>query len=121
MIVVALVAASLDVVATVCLVRTTQLTRFQKVAQGLIVWLVPVIGALVALHLLVESDPDVVRRRWLANDKINAYLLQVLRLEARTADREAAQEVEQFAVDAFSGHTSHSDQGGAGGTLDGGH
>jgi len=118
---IALVAASLDVVATVCLVRTVQLTRFQKAAQGAIVWLVPIVAALVVLHLLVESDPDVVRQRWIPNDTINAYLLQVLGLEARAFDRAAVQEIENFAIDALSGHTSNSEQGTADGTLDAGH
>jgi len=118
MIAIALVAASLDVVATACLVRTAQLTRFQKVSQGVIVWLVPIIGALVVLHLLVEGDPDVVRQRWIPNDTINAYLLQVLGLEARALERVAGQEIEQFAVDAVTGHSSYSDTGG---TIDAGH
>ena len=43
----------------------------------MIVWLVPIVGALVVLHLLVESDPDLVRQRWIPNDTINTYVLQV--------------------------------------------
>ena len=41
----ALGSGSFDVVATVSLVRTNQLTRFQKIAEALIVWSVPFIGA----------------------------------------------------------------------------
>lgn len=121
MITIALLVASLDLVATGCLVRTTQLTRFQKVAQGVIVWLAPIIGALVVLRLLVESDPDVVRQRWIPNDTINACLLEVLGLEARAFDRLAAQEIENVALDTFTAHTGHSDHGAAGDTLDAGH
>ena len=121
MVAIALVAASLDVVATACLVRTEQLSRFQKVAQAVIVWLVPIVGALVVLHLLVESDPDLVRQRWIPNDTINTYVLQVLGLEARAFDRLVEQEIRDLAIDAFASHATHSDQGAAGGTLDAGH
>jgi hypothetical protein len=118
MLVIALVATGLNVVASICLVRTEQLTRFQKIAQGVVVWLVPIVGALVVLHLLVESDPNMVRHRWIPNDTINAQLLQVLGLEARVIDRVAAQEIENFAVDIFTGHASGSDSGS---TPDAGH
>jgi hypothetical protein len=71
--------------------------------------------------LLVESDPDVVRQRWIPNDTINGYLLQALGLEARAFDRVATQEIEDFAMDTFTGHPSHSHHGAGGDTLDAGH
>lgn len=117
-IVVLLVIAGLDVVATICLLRTEQLSRFQKLAQGAFVWLLPVIGALLVLRLLAESDPDLVRQRWIPNNTVNSYVLQALGVEARVVDRAVGQEIEQFATDALTGHSGYSDSGGG---IDAGH
>jgi len=42
---VALIVVAANLMATVALFRTSGLTRFQKVAQGVIVWMLPFIGA----------------------------------------------------------------------------
>ncbi len=105
----------LNVVATASLVRTTQLTAIQKIIQSAVVWLIPLLGARLVLHLLDESDPDVVRHRWIPNDTINAYVFQALNIEAQAIDRAVEQEIEQTIYDSASEHVSHSADGHSGG------
>lgn len=47
-----------NVVATICAIRTDCLERNQKIFQLLIIWLLPVIGALFVIHLITGSDPE---------------------------------------------------------------
>lgn len=47
---VSLVAVSADIWVLTVLVRTSQLTRFQKTAQGVFVLLAPIVGPWVVLH-----------------------------------------------------------------------
>jgi hypothetical protein len=78
----ALVIVSFDVVATVSLVRTNQLTCFQKIAQAVIVCSVPFIGAWLVLHLIAQSDRTVIPRL-VPNDSINEYVFQLLGIESK--------------------------------------
>jgi hypothetical protein len=47
---VALIVIMANAMATVALIRTSGLTRFQKIAQGVIVWMLPIVGAFLVLH-----------------------------------------------------------------------
>ncbi|MEJ2440504.1 MAG: hypothetical protein P8Z72_12700 [Gammaproteobacteria bacterium] len=47
----------LNVAATIWLVRTDDLNHFQKLGQGMTVWLLPYLGARLVLSLLRETDP----------------------------------------------------------------
>jgi len=48
-------------IATISLFKSNELDRFQKMAQLLIVWILPILGAKLILNLIAESDPDAVR------------------------------------------------------------
>jgi len=111
----ALAALGLNVMATRSLFRTTELGLGQKIAQGVIVWLLPFGGALMVLRILAEGDPAAVPQRWLSNETVNEYVLQALRIEAQTAEQAAEHQMEQAIVESVSGHESHS------GGHDGGH
>ena len=79
----------MNTIATVCISRTRQLTLGQKIGQLVFVWCLPFVGAMLATHLLAESDPTTVYRRWFPSDTINAYVLQVLTFQARETLRAA--------------------------------
>jgi hypothetical protein len=73
----------LNLAATVWLFKTENLNHFQKWSQGVIVWLLPYIGARFVLSLLRETDPASLPRSmlgyrafgWLetANTRIDAW------------------------------------------------
>jgi hypothetical protein len=109
----ALVIVLPDLMATVSLIRTSQLTRFQKIAQGVIVWCVPFIGAWLVLHLIGQSDREVIPR-WMPN-AINEYVFQALGIEGKIATRAVEHEIEQTIGDLFTGHADHSGGGDSGG------
>jgi hypothetical protein len=98
----------MDIIATVSVLRTRQLSRLQKVGQVAFVWCVPFVGAMLVTHLLAESDPDTVIRRWIPNDTINAYVLQLLTVEARVSLDATRAAAEGAFLDAFSPHSDHS-------------
>jgi len=54
-------AVFLDVVATWMVRRSVALTRFQKGAQMVLVWMLPIVGAIVIISML--TDPEDRRRR----------------------------------------------------------
>jgi hypothetical protein len=110
----ALVIIASNLMATVSLIRTSQLTRFQKIAQGVIVWCVPFIGAWLVLHLIGQSDRDVIPR-WIPNDSINEYVFQLLGIEGKIATHAVEHELEQTVGDFFTGHSDHSGGGESGG------
>ena len=57
---VAFVVVAANLMATVALIRTAELTQFQKVAQGIIVWVLPFVGAFLVLHLIGQSDREAI-------------------------------------------------------------
>jgi hypothetical protein len=114
------VVVSFDVVATISLIRTNQLTRFQKIAQTVIVWSVPFIGAWLVLHLIAQSDRIVIPR-WIPNESINEYVFQTLGIQSKMSLSAAENQIEQAFVDSISGHSSHSDGGGHSGGGEGFH
>ena len=50
------IALAYAVSGTVSILRTTQLTRSQKYAQTFFVWVLPVLGPLLVMHLLADRD-----------------------------------------------------------------
>lgn len=89
----------LAVVATIALHRTEDLDRAQKIGQGIIVWLVPIIGALFVLHLLQNHDQDAIPEKWVPNDTINHYVRDLLGFEARATNRFAKGTIEHEVVE----------------------
>jgi hypothetical protein len=116
--VVALAVLLSDLLATVSLIRTDQLNRFQKIAQVIIVWLVPFVGAWLVLHLIGQSDRKAILE-WVPNTAISEYIFQMLGVEGRVATGAAESEIEQVIMDSLPGHGGHS--GGAESGDDGGH
>ena len=94
---IALLAA--NVLATICVGRTAALGRSQKLAQLAFIWGLPFVGAMLVMRLLSESDPDVVYRQWIPNETINAYVLQLLTVEARISLHAAQSAIEHSIVD----------------------
>ena len=116
---VGLVVLLLNLMATVSLIRTSALTRFQKIAQAIIVWLLPFIGAWLVLHLIGQSDQAAIPQ-WIPDPAINRYVFELLGIEGKVAERAAEHVVEQTIIHSISDHMSHHGGGGEAG-ADGGH
>ena len=116
---VVLIVVVLNLMATVALIRASGLTRFQKVAQAVIVWTLPFVGAFLVLHLIGQSDRAVIPQ-WIPNPAINEYVFQLLGIEGKIEMRAAEHVVEQAIIDSISEHMSHSSGGESAGS-DGGH
>jgi hypothetical protein len=118
-VVVGLIVVVANLMATVALIRTSGLTRFQKVAQGVIVWMLPLVGAFLVLHLIGQSDRAAIPQ-WTPDPAINRYVFELLGIEGKVAERAAEHVVEQAIIDSISEHISHSGGGDSSG-ADGGH
>lgn len=81
------VAVAYSVAATVAVVRTQFLDPTQKAAQGIVVWLFPVVGPMFVMHFISESDQDAVPWRCTSNDTVNFYVWQLLTLQGQAAVR----------------------------------
>ena len=116
---VALIVFAANLMATVALVRTSGLTQFQKVAQGVIVWVLPFVGAFLVLHLIGQSDRAAIPE-WIPDPAINRYVFELLGIEGKVAERAAEHVVEQTIIHSISEHMSHSSSGDSTGS-EGGH
>jgi len=117
----------LDVIATVALIRATELRRWQKVIQAIFVWTVPVLGANLVVRFLAESEPSAVSVRWIPNETINAVVLGALGVTVKRLAQVSEAVLEQEVIGLVSHHFSsgeavashdsvgHSDGGGHGG------
>jgi hypothetical protein len=101
----------LDVWATRVVVRQIDLPGLQRRAQVIFVWLVPIIGALIALEIHRRAKSYQPRAR-LAADEINPVVNEALRLLADAATRAFARVIEQEAVD-FAEHAGHAHSDGS--------
>ena len=115
----ALLLLMMNIIATVSVARTRQLSLRQKISQVAFVWFVPFVGAMLVTHLLAESDPSVVYRHWIPNATINAYVLQALTFQARESLRGMRIASEDSLIDAFSSDSDHSGSDHSGGGGDG--
>lgn len=61
LIVLAIYIIYINIVATISLLKSQLLNRFQTVGQAIFVWFFPFIGSKVVLHMLSEAEPDSVR------------------------------------------------------------
>ena len=119
-IVIGVVAAFLAAAVLATLIRTSSLTRFQKVAQGVIVWMLPFIGAFPVLHLIGQTDRAAIPE-WIPDTAINRYVFELLGIEGKVAERAAEHVVETAIINSISEHMSHHSGGGETGGADGGH
>ena len=55
--------ACLDVFVSYCLVHVQSLTRGQKIVQGVLVWMFPLVGALLILAILRTNDRESMPKR----------------------------------------------------------
>lgn len=86
---------------TVALVRTSQLSKPQKIAQSVFVWAVPLLGPLLVMHLLADRDARSIPAGWSKNDEINSYVWQALTGHARLAYKSAVLYVETQVLEAI--------------------
>ncbi len=54
-----------NILALIVIYYDKSLTQYQKIAQTLIIWLVPVVGAAYVLHLLFKVSPKTIPRSWI--------------------------------------------------------
>ena len=48
----------LNILASVSLFKSTDLTAFQKISQFIFAWLIPIIGSKLVLNMLSEAEPE---------------------------------------------------------------
>lgn len=48
----------LNILASVSLVKSVDLTAFQKISQFIFMWLIPIIGSKLVLNMLSEAEPE---------------------------------------------------------------
>lgn len=97
---VVLIVVVLNLMATISLIRTNGLTRFQKIAQGVVVWMLPFVGAFLVLHLIGQSDRAAIPE-WIPDPAINRYVFDLLGIERKVAERAAEHVVEQAIIDSI--------------------
>jgi hypothetical protein len=105
----------MNTIATISVSRTRQLNLGQKLGQVAFIWCLPFVGAMFVTHLLAASDPGVVVRRWIPNDTINAYVLQVLAVQARASLQGTRAAIEGSIIDPLSAPSDHSASDASGG------
>jgi len=98
----------LNIVATGSLLFALGTSWRQVAAQAAVVWLLPVAGALLVLHLHWDVFSRTSRPTSLSPKAPHLYVAQSLEAEARTADHAARAVIEHEVADAL----SHSDGGG---------
>jgi len=54
-----------NILASIVIYFDKGLTRFQRYAQSIIVWCVPLVGATWILHLLFKTSPKTIPRSWI--------------------------------------------------------
>jgi hypothetical protein len=118
-VIVGLIVVAANLTATVALIRTSALTRFQKVAQGVIVWVLPFVGSFLVLHLIGQSDREAIPE-WIPDPEINRYVFELLGIEGKVAERAAENVVETAIIHSISEHISHDSSGGETGERMGG-
>jgi hypothetical protein len=101
----------LNVRATVIIARQIDVPRRQRRSQVIFTWLLPVVGALIALEIHRRARPYSARAR-LAADEINPVVEQALRPQADAATQTSARFIEQQAID-FAEHSGHSHSDGS--------
>lgn len=100
--------AYLSLMATVGLIRTRTLTVGQKIIQGAIAWLLPIIGARLVVHFLSEQDIAAIPERWAPNDTVNHFLLSALGVPAREMTRFAGRMIQHEIYESVAEHFSSS-------------
>jgi len=104
---IATVIIGLDIWATVVVARQTDLPLVQRHFQIMFVWLLPVIGAMMAMEIHRRAKQHKPRAR-LAADEISPILDQALRPLADAATRTSERYIEKELTD-FGHDASHSD------------
>ena len=55
----------LNILATIVVKYSHELTRFQRTSQFIVVWLLPILGAGLVLHFLFRIQPDTLPKSWI--------------------------------------------------------
>lgn len=109
-----LLAVYLDIVATVSLWRTISLNRFQKIAQVVIVWVVPYLGAWLILYLMAREEPEAVPAHSLGSATLGIYLVPGIRVHFTSVDADPAERAPGAGEGADVGGGDGGDGGGGG-------
>jgi len=89
----------LNTLATAAIWRTKDLNTSQKIIQAMFVWVLPLFAAWLVLHLLAEHDGEAIPRSWIVNERINAYILQGLRIQSDNLTRTSRTALENEAIE----------------------
>ena len=108
LLVLAIALASLNVAVTLAVLRSGDLRVGQKIAQCILVWLVPLVGALLARHILRDSAADHHLSAGSSQSDVNLYVSQSLGVQARAANRATRQQLENTVVESISESSSSS-------------
>ena len=108
LLVVAVALVLLNVFVTLAVLKSSDLRTGQKITQCMLVWLVPLVGALLALHILRESAADPLMSVGSPQSDVNLYVSQSLGFQARAANRATRQQLEDTVVESISGSGSSS-------------
>jgi hypothetical protein len=94
----------INTMTSIAVMKATDQTSLQRTGQLLATWLVPVVGAMLVLHLIAEFDRPAIPDRWLPNQTINGLLLAALQIPARHVVALPKHLLQQAAVNAAADH-----------------
>jgi len=109
----------LTLMSTVALYRATTLTKAQKLAQLAIAWFIPILGARLVLHFLVQQDVEAIPDQLFPNETIDHYMRVALGIPARETLKLMKSVVEQQIYETVASHFSGDGSAGGAG-ADGG-
>jgi hypothetical protein len=98
--------AWLNVAMTLAVLRSNALRTGQKIAQCALIWLVPLVGALLVRHVLRERIADHHQVALSSESEVDPYVNQSLGVQARAANRVARQQLEDAVVEITSESSS---------------
>ena len=64
-----------NVAASWALARAASVSRQRKLAQALLVWLIPFLGAWLVLHLLADAEPEAIPERILGSMGVGWFIV----------------------------------------------
>ena len=104
--VIAVIVLYLNVTTTIAVSRSSNLSGIQKLGQIAVAWLIPILGARLVTHFLVEHDIASIPTRLVSNDTVNHYLLTALGVPARHLTSVAKAAIQQEIYEAVSNQLS---------------
>ena len=103
--------AWLNVAVTLAVLRSGDLPTGQKIAQCTLIWLIPLVGALLVRYILRDNAADPHQSVGSSHSEENLYVSQSLGVQARAANRAVRQQLEDTVVEGISESSSSSGAG----------